>query len=82
VGSHEDTPVAISLDAIGELGEVRVRQDLGPTRQVESGLRSQIWKFDGDRHEGMIRQKRKDCIGSRRSAESSLESPSAQSDSW
>ena len=36
-GSHEDMPMAISLDAIGE---VRVTQNLGPTGQIESGLRS------------------------------------------
>ena len=52
-------PVAISLDAIGEFGEVRITKNLCPTGQVESGLRSQIWKLDGDRHESMIRQKRK-----------------------
>ena len=56
-GSHEHMPVAISLYAIGELGEARVTKNLGPTRQVESGLRSEIWKLDGDRHEGMTRQK-------------------------
>jgi hypothetical protein len=52
-------PVAIGLDAIGEFGEVRITKNLCPTGQVESGLRSQIWKLDGDRHESMIRQKRK-----------------------
>ena len=57
-GSHEDMAVAISLDAIGELGELRVAENLSPTSQVELGLRSEIWKLDGDRHEGMIRQKR------------------------
>jgi hypothetical protein len=56
-GSHEDMPMAISLDAIGHLGEVRVTKNLGPTDQIESGLRSEIWKLNGDRHEGMIRQK-------------------------
>jgi hypothetical protein len=56
-GSHEDVPVAISLDAIGELGEVRVTKNLSPTSQVESGLRSEIWKLDDNRHEEMIRQK-------------------------
>jgi hypothetical protein len=56
-GSHEDMPVAISLDAIGELGEVRVTKNLSPTSQVESGLRSEIWKLDDNRHEEMIRQK-------------------------
>jgi hypothetical protein len=36
-GSHKDMPVAISLDAIGELGEPRVAEDLSPTSQVEFG---------------------------------------------
>ena len=55
-------PVTISLDAIGNPDEVRVRKNLGPTDQIESGLRSRIWELDGDRHEGMIRQKTKICI--------------------
>src|SRR5689334_12753016 len=65
-GSHEDMPVAISLDAIGDFGEAWIPEDLGPTRQVKPGLRGEIWKLDGDRHEGMIRRKRNDCIDSRR----------------
>ena len=75
-------PMAISLDAIGDLGEVRVTKNLGPTGQIESGLRSEIWKLDGDRHEGTIRQKMKICINTRRSSGGiAMKSPSAQSDS-
>ena len=54
-------PVAISLDAIGEPGEVRVTKNLCPTGQVESGLRSEIWKLDSDRHEGNDTPKTKVC---------------------
>jgi hypothetical protein len=46
-------PLAICLDAIGEPGEVRVTKNLSPTSQVEPGLRSEIWKLDGDRHAGV-----------------------------
>jgi hypothetical protein len=52
-------PVAISLDAIGEFSEVRITKNLCSAGQVESGLRSEIWKLDGDGRERMIRQKRK-----------------------
>ena len=48
--------MAISLDAIGEHGGVI--KNLCPTGQIEPCLRSEIWKLDGDRHEGMRRQKR------------------------
>jgi hypothetical protein len=58
-GSHEDMPMAISLDAIGNLDETRVTKNLGPTSQIESGLQSEIRKLDGDRHKGRIRQKLK-----------------------
>ena len=74
-------PVAISLDAIGELGEVRVTKNLGPTGQIESGLRSEIWKLDGDRHEEMIRQKLKYASTLAEAAGFAMKSPSAQSDS-
>ena len=48
-------PMAISLDAIGNLGEARVSKNLGPTSQIESGLQSEI-RIDGNRHGGMICQ--------------------------
>jgi hypothetical protein len=48
-------PVAISLDAIGELGEVLVTKNLGPTGQIESGLRSEIWKLIVRRSSGGVR---------------------------
>jgi hypothetical protein len=48
--THEDASEAIGLDAIGELGELRISQDLGPARQVEAGLRGEVRKLDSDRH--------------------------------
>jgi len=57
--SHKEVTVLIGLDAIGELSELRVGQDLGPTSQVELGLRSEIRKLNGDRHGTKIHQKRK-----------------------
>ena len=65
-------PVAISLDAIGDPGEVRVSKNLGPTGQIESGLQSEIWELDGDWHDGMIRQKIKMCIDTQQKRGGSL----------
>jgi hypothetical protein len=48
--THEDASEAIGLDAIGELGELGISQDLGPARQVEAGLRGEVRKLDSDRH--------------------------------
>jgi len=56
--THDDMSMPIGLDPVGELGEVLVGQDLGPARQVESGLRSEIRKLNGDRHATKIHQKR------------------------
>jgi len=42
--------VLIGLDAIRELRELRIGQVRGPTSQIEFGLRSEIWKLNGDRH--------------------------------
>ena len=56
-GSHEDMPVAIGLDPVGELGQFRIGHDLGPAIQVEPSLRFEIRKLDSDRHAGKIRQK-------------------------
>ena len=49
----------VGLDAIGELRELGIGQDLGPTSQVEPGLRSEIQKLNADRHARKIHQKRK-----------------------
>jgi len=56
-GRHEDMSVLIGLDAVGQLGEVGIRQDLGPTPEIEFGLRNQIRKLNSDRHPGKILQK-------------------------
>ena len=57
--SHKEVTVLVGLDAIGELRELGIGQDLGPTSQVELGLRSEIRKLNGDRHGTKIHQKRK-----------------------
>jgi hypothetical protein len=57
--THDDMSMPVGLDPVGELSELRVGQDLGPTSQVEPGLRSEIWKLNGDRHARKIHQKRK-----------------------
>jgi type IV secretory pathway protease TraF len=49
--THDDMSMPIGLDPVGEPGEVLVGQDLGPARQVEPGLRSEIGKLNADRHE-------------------------------
>ena len=58
-GRHKDVSMPISLDPVGELREILVGQDLGPSSQVEPRLRSEIRKFNGDRHATKIHQKRK-----------------------
>ena len=57
--SHKEVTVLVGLDAIGELRELGIGQDLGPTTQVERGLRSEIRKLNADRHARKIHQKRK-----------------------
>jgi hypothetical protein len=58
-GCHKDMSMPISLDPVGKLREILVGQDLGPSSQVEPGLRSEIRKLNGDRHATKIHQKRK-----------------------
>jgi hypothetical protein len=48
--THKKVAVLIGLDAIGELRELRVSQDLGPASQVEPGLRREVRQLDSDRH--------------------------------
>ena len=48
--THEDVAMLIGLDAVGELSEGRVGQNLGPTSQVNPGLRGEFGKLNGDRH--------------------------------
>ena len=50
--THEDVAMLVGLYAVGELSEGRVGQNLGPTSQVNPGLRGEIGKLDGDRHWG------------------------------
>ena len=60
-GSHDDTPVSISLDPVRECGESRICQDFRPARKVEPALRLEIRKLDRNRHAGNIRQKWKNA---------------------
>jgi hypothetical protein len=62
--AHEDVAMLVGLDAIGQLRQVRIGQDLGPLNQVEPGLRNEIRKLNGDRHRGKIHQKRKKRMNS------------------
>lgn len=48
--THENVTVLIGFDAIGELNEVLISQNLGPTSQVKPGLRLKIREFDSDWH--------------------------------
>jgi hypothetical protein len=50
--THENVAMLIGLNAVGEPGEIRVGQNLGPTSQVNPGLRGEIREFDGDGHGG------------------------------
>ena len=50
-GSHEDMPVSIGLDPVGELGQFRIGHDLGPPSEVEAGLRLEVRELNRDRHE-------------------------------
>lgn len=49
--THDDVSVPIGLDAVGELGELRVSHELAPPGKVETCLRLEIGQLDGDRHE-------------------------------
>ena len=48
--THEDVAMLISLDAIGELGENSVSQNLVPASEVKLGLRREIRKLESDWH--------------------------------
>jgi conjugative transfer signal peptidase TraF len=63
--AHDDVAVLVGLDAVGEPGELRIGQDLGPASDVKARLRSQIGKLDSDRHGGTIHQKMGKSINSK-----------------
>jgi hypothetical protein len=48
--SHNQVPMLIGLDAIGELGKLGVSEDLGPARKVRLGLCGQVRQLDRNRH--------------------------------
>jgi hypothetical protein len=43
--------VPIGLDPVGKPGELRVSHELGPTGEIEGGLRLEVGKLNGDGHE-------------------------------
>jgi len=59
--THEDVTVLIGLDAIRELRQLRVNQELGPAGQVKPGLRRKVWKLDSDRHGQYYTSRRKNA---------------------
>jgi hypothetical protein len=50
-GAHEDTTVLISLDAIRQLSELWISENVGPTGKVKPGLRLKIRELDSNRHD-------------------------------
>ena len=48
--AHEDVSMAIGLNPIRELRKRWIRQDFGPTREVELGLRKPLRELNCDRH--------------------------------
>ena len=48
--AHKDVAMAIGLDAIRKLGENWIRQDFGPTLEIELRLRNALRELNGDRH--------------------------------
>jgi len=59
--THEDASEAIGLDAIRELGEVRISKNFLPACEVEARLGFEIWELNRNRHAGKIRQKWKNA---------------------
>ena len=56
-GTHEDAAVLIGLDAIRELGELRISKNFLPAYEVKARLRFEVRELDSNRHIGKIRQK-------------------------
>ena len=48
--AHEDVAVLVGLDAIGKFGNLRVREDLGPPLEVESGLGRKVGQLNRNWH--------------------------------
>ena len=56
-GTHEDAAVLIGLDAIRELGELRISKNFLPACEVKARLRFEVRELDCNRHIEKIRQK-------------------------
>jgi hypothetical protein len=50
-GAHEETSVLIGLDAIRQLGELWIGENVGPAGKVKPGLRLKIRELDRNRHD-------------------------------
>src|ERR1700722_18952705 len=66
--AHKDVAMTIGLNPIRELRKGWIRQDFGPTLQVELGLRNALRHLKGDSHGRRYARKRKNEIQDRRAA--------------
>jgi hypothetical protein len=48
--AHKDVAMAIGFNAIRKLCGNWIRQNFGPTLEIELGLRNALRELDGDRH--------------------------------
>jgi hypothetical protein len=55
--AHEDVAVLVGLDAIRELGELRISKNFLPACEVKARLRFEVRELDSNRHAEKIRQK-------------------------
>ena len=64
---HKDVAMTIGLNPIRELRKGWIRQDFGPTLEVELGLRNALRHLKGDRHGRRYARKRKNEVQDRAS---------------
>ncbi len=60
--AHKDVAMTIGLNPIRELRKGWIRQDFGPTLEVELGLRNALRHLKGDRHGRRYARKRKNEV--------------------
>ena len=65
--AHKDVAMTIGLNPIRELRKGWIRQDFGPTLEVELGLRNALRHLKGDRHGRRYARKRKNEVQDRSS---------------
>jgi hypothetical protein len=66
--AHKDVAMTIGLNPIRELRKGWIRQNFGPTLEVELGLRIALRHLKGDRHGRRYARKRKNEVQDRRAA--------------